>query len=99
VGIKRLSTARYEVLVVIFVLVGVLLIYYNSSKDYSDVVSRLAKLCRNMYLSSCLEKSIVSVNIADKWGGVPFYRKCLKRASDWSVVVQGAWVSPGPHAQ
>lgn len=42
--------------------------YYNSIKDYSDIVPHLARLCRNIYLSSCLDKLIFSINIADNWG-------------------------------
>lgn len=55
------------VLLVLFVLVDILLlIYYNDMADYSNGVPHLAKLDGNMYLSSCLEKFIVSINVADK---------------------------------
>lgn len=61
----------------------VLLTYYSSIKDYSDIVPHLARLSRNMYLGSCLDKLIFSINIADNWGrSSNFTDSVLKKAND-----------------
>lgn len=54
-------------LVILLVLVDILLlIYYNNMGDYSKWVPHLAKLGGSIYLISCLENLIVSINIGDQ---------------------------------